>query len=330
MHERGVIINLLNQTIPGSDAGAAVILYIGCAILATILFGMAALFLKIGVTRDFPEMTFTAFFKNFSEVIIGLLRNWIWLLGLVLNIVGGLFYFVAIAKIDISIVKPIITLYVVIASLLGVIILKETLSKGEIMGIIIAICGALMLAVYGEADTGAGSLGPVQFKYLNVILAGDILLSGMILLPLAFKNRPEFLAREILISIFSGLNWGLGAVYFKVFYMEITTSVLMIGNPDYISTAFIFNLIVYLLTSWTFWWMLALNIVGFAVYQMAFSSGRMAIVAPIVMISTLFGPIVAGKTIFGEALPALKMVGITFAAIGTAVIAMQRSQAQES
>lgn len=302
------------------------VIYILCAFAATALFGLAALFLKIGVDRDFPELTFKSLLHNLPGIIFGLLKNWIWLLGLGLNMIGGLFYFVAIAKLDISIVKPVITLYVVVATLLGVMVLKEKLSPGEKLGIAIAVGGALMLALYGETSTGTSLIGGKQYTILNLILIADFIISAVLLLPLIAPKRPDFLSRELLVSIFSGINWGLAAVYFKVFYLEIAAAPFMAGTPNYAGLALSSELWLYLLGSWSFWCTAVLNIVGFGIYQMAFSSGRVAIVAPIVMISTLVAPVVAGKLVFGEALPALKLIGIFTAGAGTAVLALARSR----
>ena len=72
--------------------------YIAAAIGATLLFGLAAVALKQGVSRGLPTLTFRELVDHPFTVVGKLLRNGMWLSGLALYGVGGGLYAVALAQ----------------------------------------------------------------------------------------------------------------------------------------------------------------------------------------------------------------------------------------
>ncbi len=294
--------------------------YVAAAIAATVLFGLAAVALKVGVSRGFPELSVSAVLRNFFPIVWKLLRNWIWLLGLALNGLGGIFYFVALAKLDLTIVKPIITFYVVVAAVLGAVLLEEKVSKLELVGIVTAVCGAALLGVHGEAMTGDVVAIATQYRGMHLVLAGSVAVSLLVALPMWVPAVGRYVSREISLSLIAGIYWGLGAAYYKLFANEMLEfpSVLAAGGlvPAAGTGAFWVDLV----SSLALWLMLALNVLGFAVYQIAFANGRVAVVAPVVMVATLLAPVVGGVWVYGEDLPAIKIAAIAIMVLGTAVL----------
>lgn len=300
--------------------------YLAAAFAATLLFGVAALFLKIGMSRGFEGLGFRDIARDPWGITKRLARNWIWLLGLAVNGIGGLFYFVALAKLDLTIVKPIITFYVVVAAVLGAFVLKERVSRGELAGIAMAVGGALLLAVQGEAATADTVAIATQVRGMWWVLGGAGGLSVLLCLPLAVPSLERLLPRELSLSVLSGLNWGLGAAWYKLFFNEIEASPLVTDAGGFATVAMDPALWILTAATLSLWVMLGLNVFGFGVYQLALASGRVAVITPIVMVATLIAPVVAGWAVYGEDLPPLKLAGIAVMALGTVVLSVGKDR----
>lgn len=300
------------------------ILYVLAAILATTLFGVAAVLLKIGVSRGIPDVSLSALRRDGWRMAWTLLSNRVWLGGLALNAIGGIFYFIALARLDLTIVKPVITFYVVVAAVLGAVWLRERVSRAEALGIATAVLGAVLLGIQGEAATGDAVALSEQVRGMYRVLLGALVLTVLLCAPLLSRAFRERVGRELPLSVISGLYWGLGAAWYKLFFNELEAlpSVTAAGGlADALAQSAFW---VESLTTLSLWLMLALNVFGFAVYQFALASGRVAIITPVVMVATLVAPLVAGVGIFGEDLPALKTLGIAVMCLGTVVLSLGR------
>lgn len=293
---------------------------------AALLFGLAAVALKQGVSRGLPSLTFGELIRHPFAVASKLLHNGVWLSGLALYVVGGLLYSVALAQLDLTIVKPIVTFYVVVAALLGATLLRERITRIEITGIAVAVVGASLLGLQGEAMTGAPVHLGEQYRGMVWITLLCVGLSVVAALPTRIPALERLVGRETAPSAVSGIHWGLGTAWYKLFANELFEfpSVEVAGGvmAAALTKAFYGDL----LTSPALWLLLALNVVGFSVYQLAFASGRVAVVAPIVMAATMVAPLIAGGWVYGEDLPALKVAGIATVAVGAAILTLGKGE----
>ena len=105
------------------------------AILVALLFGLCAFFQKVGL-------------KEISEFSIkGMLKSKKWLIGILIGGIGALLYLYAIQKVEITILQPILNLSLVFPVILGRLILKEEITKKELVGIIIILIGVLIIGL---------------------------------------------------------------------------------------------------------------------------------------------------------------------------------------
>ncbi len=303
--------------------------YVAAAITATALFGLAAVALKEGVSRGLPTLSFGEVVRRPLAVALKLLRNRIWLAGLALNVVGGLLYFVALARLDLTIVKPIITFYVVVAAVLGATLLKERIAGIEVAGIAVAVGGAAMLGLQGEAVTGDAVPLVEQVHGMWLVTGIAAVLSVVAAAPLWFAPMGRLVSREASMSAVSGVTWGLGAAWYKLFANQMLEFESVLEAGGVVAAAGTGAFYADALAAPALWLMLALNAFGFVVYQLAFANGRVAVVAPVVMTATLVAPLIAGGWVYGEDLPALKVAGIVTAAAGTVILTLGKREGAE-
>jgi drug/metabolite transporter (DMT)-like permease len=304
--------------------------YIAAAIGATLLFGLAAVALKQGVSRGLPTLTFRELVDHPFTVVGKLLRNGMWLSGLALYGVGGGLYAVALAQLDLTIVKPIITFYVVVAALLGATLLHERITRIEIFGIAVAVVGASMLGLQGEAMTGDLVHLGEQYRGMVAITLLCIGLSVVAALPTRIPALERLVGRETSLSAVSGINWGLGTAWYKLLANELFQFPSVEAAGGVMAAALTPAFYGDLLTSPALWLLLVLNVVGFGVYQLAFASGRVAVVTPIVMAATMVAPLIAGGWVYGEDLPPLKVAGIATVAVGTVILMLGKGGSGET
>lgn len=294
--------------------------YIAAAVAATALFGLAAVALKLGVSRGLPSLTLGQVLRHPLRVAGKLLGNRVWLGGLCLNLLGGLFYCVALAQLDLTIVKPVVTFYVVVAAVMGAVLLKERIGRMEVVGITVAVFGAAMLGLQGEAVTGDVVAIAAQYKGIFSVAAICVAIAAFTATPLWMPGLKGKVSREVTLSAVAGVLWGLGTAWYKLFFNEVLEFptvaeagglVAALAEPAFYGDV---------ATSPALWLTALFNVIGFGIYQLAFANGRVAIVTPIVMAMTLIAPLIAGVGVFGEDLPALKLAGILTTAAGTVIL----------
>jgi uncharacterized membrane protein len=105
------------------------------AIFIAFLFGLCAFFQKIGLKE----------IKEFS--IKGMLKSRKWLIGILIGGIGALLYLYAIQKIEITLLQPILNLSLIFPVVFGKLILKEEITKKELVGIIIIVIGVLIIGL---------------------------------------------------------------------------------------------------------------------------------------------------------------------------------------
>ena len=296
--------------------------YIAAAVAATALFGLAAVALKVGVGRGMPSLSVSDVVRHPLRTAGALLGNRIWIGGLALNLLGGVFYCVALAQLDLTIVKPVVTFYVVVAAVMGAALLKERIGKLETLGIAVAVAGAAMLGLQGEVGTGdVVSIG-AQYRGVLAVATVCVAIAAFTATPLWVPGLRGKVSPEVTLSAVSGVVWGLGTAGYKLFFNEMLAFPVVaeagglaaaLGEPGFYGAV---------ITSPALWMTAVFNVVGFGIYQLAFASGRVAIVTPIVMATTLIAPLIAGVGVFGEDLPFLKLAGILTTAAGTIVLTL--------
>ena len=88
-----------------------------------------------------------SFLKGKKFSILAIIKSKKWWMGYGIGAVGGLFYILAMTRIEISILQPFMNLTPAFVALFAFFVFKEKLDKKEIIGIVILFVAAILLGV---------------------------------------------------------------------------------------------------------------------------------------------------------------------------------------
>lgn len=218
-----------------------------------------------------------------------------WLFGLFLQTLGYGLYFLSLRAAPLSIVHAALNGGIALFVLLAVVGLGEDPRPIEWVAVVLITVSLVVLSV----SLSAPALSGAEHGTLRFSLA----LVGATAAALVLDQQP---GRAIGLSIASGLLLGLAGVYAKGLANDLTLS----GNAA-----------LYLVLT------IVANIVGFALMQAAFQSGRGVVVMPLFSALSNLVPIIGGIVVFGEALPneepaaVLRPLAFSLAIVGASLLA---------
>ncbi len=225
----------------------------------------------------------------------GFLANWKWMLGLLFTIVGWLFFIKASDMGEISIVQPLMSVGDLFLVLLAVVFLHERLNRMEWTGLALTVAGALSLALEAQETT------PIDIDWVRlVLLLLFVSVLGGVLFAVGLRGKRP----EVPFAIAVGFGFGTGALL-----TELMTAYLALHNESLESAAFLLNPILP--------FMVAANVLGLYLLQMAFQRGRAAVVVP-VQLAVVNGVVVAGGIlVFAETVTLYRLFAISLIVAGT-------------
>ena len=252
------------------------ILYLSLAIIASALMALGLLMMK---TRS-AHLPIAAG-ANLIGAIAAWLRDPMWIGGLGVQTAGWVCYLIAVSKAPVSMVAVMgqggIALFVVAS----VVVLGERASPREWAGIAAIVFGMLMLTLSLNGGETEGAFEPATLLIFTVLLT----LAGLAPMAVARLNASGTAA-----AIFSGVAFGLGALFTKAMTLEFggdtaALALRLLSNP------YVYGVVV-------------ANIVGIVMLQNSFHSARAIIAMPLSGALSNIVPIVGGIVVFGERLPA--------------------------
>ncbi len=252
------------------------ILYLSLAIVASALMALGLLMMK---TRS-AHLPMAAG-ANVIGAIAAWLRDPMWIGGLGVQTAGWVCYVIAVSRAPVSMVAVMgqggIALFVVAS----VVVLGERASPREWAGIAAIVFGMLMLTLSLNGGETEGALEPATLLIFTVLLT----LAGLAPMAVARLNASGTAA-----AIFSGVAFGLGALFTKAMTLEFggdtaALALRLVSNP------YVYGVVV-------------ANIVGIVMLQNSFHSARAIIAMPLSGALSNIVPIVGGIVVFGERLPA--------------------------
>lgn len=290
--------------IAGLQGSSLYLLFVG---LTCLCFGAGAAMQKHGMATAFPKLTLKTVISQFGLVLKTVLTNWIWVVGVLINLCGGLFYLLAVGNGDITIVQPLINLNIVVAMLIGVVVLKEKISTNEWLGVLIMVGGAIVLG-FTAPETAAKRINEAAYLVFNVVAIAAIVFFALIGKSAGKKLNPAYF-----LSVTAGLSFGLS--------MAIVNALLIkLPSPDEVGMA---EIVLFLVTGYELWAIIILNVLGFLFFQMAFSHGRVSIISPITTISGAILPVVGGFMVFYEQANIGRVIGIAVVLFGTLLLVIK-------
>lgn len=285
-------------------------MWLAYVLLACIGFGAGAAMQKHGMATRLPGLSVRTFLRDIRRVVRTVFSNPVWLGGLAVNLLGGLFMILAIDTGELSVVQPLTNLNLLVSVVAGVWLLGERLSRSESAGAAGMLAGAVLLSLSGLRSTSQ----PRPATTAVLIAATIAAFAATIALNAAGRVLRGRLPQELVLAASAGLLFGLSTVYVKVLSAQLAG---VQGMAAVLAAV---------LPSAALWGIVAANVAGFALYQIAFAQGRVAVVSPLCTVSALLMPVGTGVLALAEHLDALRAAGIAVLA-GALVLLLRRPAA---
>ena len=237
-------------------------------LIACVGFGVGTAMQKHGMATALPRISLGTVLRELPRVLRTILKSWIWLLGVGINLAGGLFQVLAIDVGEVSVVQPLVNVNVLIAAAIGVVVLREKVSWPKAWAPWPMIGGAILVTT--TARSGPAVEQPPLDHGTLLWLGGGCAVVVVLLLVLA-TALPRRLPPELSFAAAAGLLFGLGATLIKVVSVHLAS----LGGLSAGLGAWIGSLLGYP----GLWALVIVTVVGFVLFQVAFSHGRVAIVS---------------------------------------------------
>lgn len=196
-----------------------------------------------------------------------LLGQWVWLLGLLMQIVGVVLQAAALDRGRVSIIQPLLVTTVIWALPLGYFLTHQTVGRREVLGAAIIVVGLAGYATFGDPAAGIDDASGSDWAMAVVVIT----LACVALL--LFANRGTLSTRAAVLGTVAGMLYGLSATLMKTVVEDLHAD----GLADVIS-------------GWEFWIWAAAGIVGFLFQQLSLSTGKLV---PSVATVSVANPIVS-------------------------------------
>ena len=216
------------------------------AILAAISFALAAtLWQRASVARGIEV--------GKPQGLLGLLADWVWLLGLVAQGVGVLLQAAALDRGRVSIIQPLLVTTVVWALPLGYLLSNQTVTRRHGLGAAIVVVGLAVFALVGDPAGGVDN-APTS-DWISAFLVIAVACVAIVLV----GSRGGLEARAATYGTVAGVLYGVSAVLMK----PVVETLHADG-------------FVQVLEGWQLWVMAVTGISGFLVQQISLAVGKLA------------------------------------------------------
>ena len=229
-----------------------------------------------------------------SKVLVGFATSWKWLLGLTATVIGWLLFVKATDLGEVSLVQPLMSVGDLFLVLLAVVFLGERLVRPEWFGLVLTLAGAVLLTLEAHVVEPAA----ISWVLFAVLTCVTVVAWAALVVFGSRARRPE-----IPLAVSVGIGFGLGAVLTKLMTAYIAHS-----GRSLESTAFLLNPILP--------FMVAANVAGLALLQVAFQRGRAAVIVPVQLAVVNVVVVLAGAFVFSEAISILRLCSISLIIAG--------------
>ncbi|HUD03283.1 MAG TPA: DMT family transporter [Patescibacteria group bacterium] len=259
----------------------------GCALCN----GIAAVLQKVSADKE--KITFSLNVK----FLFRLLKDWPYLVGIILDILAWVFTLIAVHNLPLFVVQPIIAFSVVITAIVERFIFHKKFTTTIICAIALTIAGLSLLATTAAPETSVNVRGLVQ----TIIILGPILFG---IIGVIFVKKKDQSATIVLAAI-AGLSFG---------GTTVTGRMLKFSQP-YWHTFFSFLFVA----------LVAYGIIGLLLFTMALQRNLATIVSAVMITFETVVPIIIGLLFLGDTpkhnLWTVMVIGACIALSGTLLIA---------
>ena len=271
-------------------------------LLAAVLLGVGFVLQQYSAERE-PESRFLRL-----RILTDLLRQPRWLLGIGCMIAGYVLVAWSIDHLELTLVEPLLTTYLVWALVLAVPLSRQSVKVTEVIGALILIAGVGLVSASRSITPIGLDFGSLSHWYAAAIIAGVALIAVMI------GHRRKGQVRATLTGLAAGLVFGI---------QDALTRQTLTGLQG--------NSWTVLFTTWSAYALIGAGIVGIWLMQNAFSAAPLHASLPAIAAGEPLAGIALGILVFGDrvqitpGLLAIEAGGIAALIVG--VIAVARSSA---
>ena len=272
------------------------------ALLAAVLLGVGFVLQQYSAEQE-PESRFLRL-----RILTDLLRQPRWLLGIVAMVAGYVLLAWSIDHLELTVVEPLLTTYLIWALLLAVPVSRQPVKAAEVIGALILIGGVTLLSLSRSTTPVGLSFGSLSHWYAAAIIAGVAFIAVVI------GHRRQGQVRATLTGIAAGLVFGI---------QDALTRQTLQGLQGHSWTV--------LFTTWSAYALVGAGILGIWLMQNAFSAAPLHASLPAIAACEPLAGIALGILVFGDRVQvtpgmlAIEAGGIAALIVG--VIAVARSSA---
>ena len=269
-------------------------------LVAAVLLGVGFVLQQASASKE-PESRFLSL-----RILTDLLRKPRWLCGIGCMVAGQLLAAWSIGHLELTLVEPLLTTYLVFALVLAVPMAKQAVKWTEVGGAVVLCAGVALLSLSRSTKPIGLSFGSFSHWPAAAVIAGVAFVAVQ-----AGQLRRGPL-RATLTGLAAGLVFGIQDALTRQ-TLEILQGQ---GHP-----------ITALLTAWPPYCLVATGIVGLWLMQNAFSAGPLASSLPTIAAGELVAGIVLGIVVFGDRIQispgplAIEAGGIAALIVGVIMVA---------
>jgi drug/metabolite transporter (DMT)-like permease len=242
------------------------------AILAAVAFAFAAtLWQRASMASGIEAGQGKAFLR--------LLTNWVWLLGLVAQILGVLLQAAALDRGRVAIIQPLLVTTIIWALPLGYFLTHQTIARRHIVGAAIVVVGLAVFASFGDPAGGVDDAPTSDWISAYLVIAAVCL--GILL----FGRRGGTSAKAAIYGTVAGILYGVSAVLMKPVVERLHAD----GFEE-------------VLANWQLWVMAVTGIAGFYLQQISLAVGRLATSVATVSVANPVVSVLLGALVLQERL----------------------------
>jgi len=272
------------------------------AIVAAICFALAATLwqratVAAGISAGKPQG------------FVGLLTNWIWLMGLVAQTLGVVLQAAALDRGRVAIIQPLLVTTIIWAMPLGYFLTNQTITRRHILGAAIVVGG---LAVFASVGDPAGGIDDAP---TSDWIAAFLVIGALSAALLLFSRRGGLSTRAAVLGATAGMLYGVSATLMKPVVENLHA-----------------NGFAAVLESWELWVMAVTGIVGFYLQQLSLATGRLVTSVATVSVANPVVSVMLGVFVLQERLDqppawhAVVAVGALAVALFGAVVVASASE----
>jgi uncharacterized membrane protein len=258
-------------------------------LLSGILSGIGHSIQRYGLEK-LPELTPRGFFQRPFHLLFALFTAPIWLLGAILAVSGALMRWQAFSMGDVSYLKPLTNINILIVIVVGVVLLGEVIRSSEWVGISALLLGVFILSIFAQErfiDT---------YNIFWYILSTIVCLTLVVIFTfIGSQLNRSSREKELLFALSSGILYGIATIYLKAMTIEV------IQVLGYFSVLDLLSLMI-LVTRPSFWLYFTSSIVAYLLLQCAYSHRRVSVAFPVNNSLSTLVPIIIATLVFGDSL----------------------------